>query len=128
MTTLLTNNGWINANDESFPWTNQTDVVNPEGSEDNIVVNLDVEANSLGGDDIITDIDSIFGIDNFGTINTGDGNDIIIGTGSIAGIQNFGTINTGNGNDSITSTGGFIGISNESTITTGKGDDDSVLS
>ena len=150
MTTQLTNNGWINANNESFLWTNQADEVN-EG--DDILVDAGVVANTLGGKDSIigTGFD---GIANDGTINTGKDSDTITGTGDQIGIDNAdgiietrggndsitgigssvgiatgaglianGTINTGKGNDSITGTGFFVGISNASTINTGKGSD-----
>ena len=78
-----------------------------------------------------------YGIDNKGSIDTGNGNDNINGSGSGSntgsiklGIVNNGTITTGAGNDSITgSYDGFNyvgfsnGILNNGTIDTGEGND-----
>ena len=130
MTTLLVNDGWIiNANtqdEEFFPWTNKADVVD-EGDE--ILVDMEVVANTLGGDDIITGTGGDLSIDNFGKIETENGNDIIKGTdGIIFGIFNRSNskIETGNGNDIIEGTStNSIGISSfsDNIIDTGNGND-----
>ena len=144
MTIILTETGWENAETGELlgEWTNNADVVN---EEDEIIVPLEVVANTLGEDDIIIGTSTgteFFGISNGGMIDTGNGNDTITGTGN-DGIVNFGTIDTGNGNDTITGSGGIFsvrmidtgngndiiigtgefGIDNGGTIDTGEGDD-----
>ena len=130
MTTLLVNDGWRNADGKFFPWTNQADVVD-EGDE--ILVDVGVVANTLGGGDIITGTGDFVGIANRNNsmIETGNGNDIIEGTSTNpigAGIVNNGInsmIETGNGNDIIIGINtDRRGIINEGTINTGKGNDD----
>jgi hypothetical protein len=65
-----------------------------------------------------------FGINNtlFTTIDTGNGSDIITGIGAI-GIENQGTINTGNGEDSIITQGKFL----NSGVVFLENDDDSII-
>lgn len=117
MTTILTNTGW--EGDLSGTWTDGADLVN---APVDIFVDSGTVANMLAGDDSISASGRVGGIDNRGTIETGNGNDSISGSGGGSGIQNLGTINTGEGNDSISGSGG-VGTVNVGTINTGSGDD-----
>ena len=124
MTTVLTETGWANAETGEIlgEWTDNTDKVD-EGDE--IIVPLEVVANTLGGNDIITGTstdDLVLGISNQGTIDTGEGKDTISGTGGDIGILTLsGTIDTGKGDDTVNAlNGGFAG---GGTIDLGRGDD-----
>ena len=100
MTTILTEIGWEDENGNLLgTWTNRADLVD----EDNeITVASGVVANTLGGRDTISG-GGFTGIENSGTIITGDGRDTISGGGSFTGrgIFNSGTISTGQGRDII---------------------------
>ena len=125
MTTLLTDNGWVNreTGEDLGKWTNEADIVD---LDDKIVVYRDVVANTLGGDDVLIGSSELeVGIKNFGTIQTVEGNDAITGNGGIAGIVNgrFGTITTGEDDDVITGSDALIGIENLGMIKTGDGND-----
>ena len=114
---------FVSQNLALFPFNNSANIAT---SDDGWYVDAGVVVDGLGGNDKITGT-SIrdAGIDNEGTINTGEGDDTITGT-SIrdAGIDNDGTINTGEGDDKITGTSiRDYGIDNDGTINTGKGDD-----
>jgi hypothetical protein len=76
----------------------------------------------FGNDKIIgTSNDSGFGIENFGTIDTGSGDDSITGKSDTStGINNKGLIDTGDGRDRIE---GSIDNSRYGVIATGAGDD-----
>ena len=125
MTTLLTDNGWVNreTGEDLGKWTNEADIVD---LDDKIVVYRDVVANTLGGDDVLIGTSELgVGIKNFGTIQTVEGKDTITGNGGIAGIVNgrFGTITTGEDDDDITGSDALIGIENLGLIKTGDGRD-----
>ena len=109
-----------------FPFNNRANIAT---SGVGWYVEAGVVVDALAGDDkitgTVTSLDGIGdGINNVGTINTGEGDDTIMGT-SIGddGIDNEGIINTGKGNDTITGSSYEFGLSNEGTINTGKGDD-----
>jgi hypothetical protein len=145
MKVYLTDTGWTDDTTGAIgTWTDGNDVVT--GTNDHgtgVQVDGWVNANTLTGDDSITgwgydntEVPSPrypgiayrlgFGIDNEGTINTGDGNNSITGAANGTGINNSGTINTGGGNNSITGAGEAIsGIWNWNfgTINTGGGND-----
>ncbi len=78
MTTILTEIGWEDENGNLLgTWTNRADLVD----EDNeITVASGVVANTLGGRDTISG-GGFTGIENSGTIITGDGRDTISGGG-----------------------------------------------
>ena len=76
------------------------------------------------GGDTITGNGGLYGIINYGTIDTSKGNDTIVGnSGLYEAIFNNGIINMGTGNDVITGNGVQYGISNYATINTGTGND-----
>ena len=66
------------------------------------------------------------GIQNYGSIATGEGHDVISGTGTtvFTGISNFGQIDAGSGNDRILGNGETYGIANDGLIISGEGDDE----
>ena len=117
-------------------FTNKSDiVVSTSGWE----VLLGITIDALNGNDSIIGSSSggsyNYGIDNKGSIDTGNGNDNINGSGSGTGnssnygIYNTGSIDTGNGNDSITGSGSGsdsyynYGIYSSGSIDTGEGND-----
>ena len=124
MTTILTENSWINRDtgEDLGKWTNETDI---SDLGDKIVVYRKVITNTLEGDDTIIGTSEREGINNFGTIQTMEGNDAITGKGEIAGIINnhSGTITTGEDNDTITGSDALIGIENLNLIKTEDGND-----
>ncbi len=133
MTIFLSFDGWENDGIPLGIWTQQANLVGVTQSLG--IVSIDVEANTLAGDDQIVGKGG-FGV-NFGillqssTLETGNGNDNIIGEGvlnfsSPVGIRLVdSTLDTGNGDDQIVARGGSNGLSltGISHIDTGNGND-----
>jgi Ca2+-binding RTX toxin-like protein len=123
MVVILTETGWVDENENILgTWTNQADLLEVDLP---ILVFQRTVVTTLDGDDfIVSDAYEGIGIDNSGTVKTGQGNDLIKGNALTLGINNSGLIDTGKGNDSIISDFyAEVGIDNSGTIKTGNGSD-----